>query len=64
MRARDLSTDELLLELTRRVGQLQEEVDKLRGSNVVQLHTVSQSDRSHFDLAASDDHVPGEDDRD
>jgi len=64
LRARDLSTDELLLELTRRVGQLQEEVDKLRGSNGGQLHTVSQSDRSHYDLAASDDHVPGEDDRD
>lgn len=52
VRARDLSTDELLLELTRRVGQLQEEVDALRGegSNVVPLRKET---RDMFDVAAS-----------
>jgi hypothetical protein len=66
VRARDLSTDELLLELTQRVGQLQEEVDELRGgsSNVVPLHTASHGDKDLYSLAASDEHVPGEDDRD
>lgn len=60
VKARDLSTDELLMELTRRVGSMESELDRLRGSNVVPL----RGEQSHFDLAASDEHVPGEDDRD
>jgi transcriptional regulator with XRE-family HTH domain len=60
-KARDLSVDELLMELTRKVGAMQLELDRLRApSNVVPLH----SEQSHYDLAASDEHVPGEDDRD
>jgi hypothetical protein len=60
LKARDLSTDELLMELTRRVGAMETELEKLRPSNVVSLH----GDQNHFGLAASDEHVPGEDDRD
>lgn len=58
-KARDLSDDELIGELTRRFGNYRVELDRLRGSNVVPLR-----EQSHFDLAASDEHVPGEDDRD
>jgi transcriptional regulator with XRE-family HTH domain len=58
--ARGLSTDDLLIELTRRVGAMQEELEDLRAAgNVVPLR-----EQSHYDLAASDEHVPGEDDRD
>jgi transcriptional regulator with XRE-family HTH domain len=60
-KARDLSVDELLMELTRKVGAMQLELDRLRTpSNIVPLH----GDQNHFGLAASDEHVPGEDDRD
>lgn len=48
--------------LREEVERLRAELDELRGasSNVVQLH----GKQSHYDLAASDEHVPGEDDRD
>jgi hypothetical protein len=60
-KARDLSDDELLSELTRRFGNLRAQVDELAGpSNVVPLH----SEQNHYGRAASDEHVPGEDDMD
>jgi len=59
LKARDLSTDELLIELTRRVGSMEAELERLRPSNVVPLR-----EQDHYGLAASDEHVPGEDDRD
>lgn len=59
VKARDLSTDDLLMELTRRVGALQSFVDAVKAEE-----SVKSRDQSHFDLAASDEHVPGEDDRD
>lgn len=61
VKARDLSTDELLMELTRRVGAMESELEALRPapSNVVSL-----GDKGLYDLAASDEHVPGEDDSD
>ena len=71
--AKDLPTEAMLTELSHRfwasqerIRLLQEELAELRdgGSNVVPLHKGTQREQSHFDLAASDDHVPGEDDRD
>lgn len=61
VKARDLSTDDLLMELTRRVGVLQARVDELAGEEFAEARNREQH---HYDLAASDDHVPGEDDRD
>jgi len=59
--ARDLTVDELLMELTRKVGVLQSELDARRAAdNVIPL----RDEQSHYGLAASDEHVPGEDDRD
>jgi hypothetical protein len=61
VKARDLSDAELLAELTRRLGNLRAQVDEMvTPSNVVPLH----GEQNHFGLAASDEHVPGEDDRD
>lgn len=58
VKARDLSTDELLMELTRRVGAMESELEALRPA------PVSLGDNELYDLAASDEHVPGEDDSD
>jgi len=58
---RDLTVDELLMELTRKVGVLQSELEARRAAdNVIPL----RDEQSHYGLAASDEHVPGEDDRD
>lgn len=69
--AKELPTEAMLTELSHRfwasqerIRLLQEELEQLRGSNVVPLHTGTQRDRDLYDLAASDEHVPGEDDRD
>lgn len=69
-KARHLSNLELGSEIIVRLDTLDElrdenvrlraELDLLRGSNVVPIH----AEQSHFGLAASDDHVAGEDDRD
>lgn len=66
---KDLSSDVMLTELIRRFGWAQDRISELEaqlasGSNVVPLHKGTQREQSHFDLAASDEHVPGEDDRD
>lgn len=64
VRARDLSTDELLMELTRRVGALQEIADEKKAAELASGNVVPLREQSHYGLAASDEHVPGEDDND
>lgn len=59
VKARDLSTDDLLMELTRRVGALQEIADRVK-----EEEAARNGEQHHYDLAASDEHVPGEDDND
>jgi transcriptional regulator with XRE-family HTH domain len=60
VKARELSTDELLIELTRRVGKMATELELLKAAQL----PASHGDRGLYGLAASDEHVPGEDDRD
>lgn len=61
VRSRDLSDDELLAELTRRFGNYRMRLDELQGEDVAALR---EREQHHYGLAASDEHVPGEDDRD
>ena len=49
-----------LIELTRRVGKMATELELLKAAAL----PASHGDPAHYDLAASDEHVPGEDDRD
>jgi hypothetical protein len=60
VKARELSTDELLIELTRRVGKMATELELLKAAQL----PASHGGQGLYGLAASDDHVDGEDDRD